>query len=782
MADDITGQFDSISDGLKSFSDELQNSGEVMKELGVSQKDYNKYMKSLSSIIQGSGDEITKVLKSFDLTLNMTSGVMNDTLIKVGKERVDLAIEGYKSMIDVLTDMATSPEVGLKGDQYEQMAKVVEAAEKQLEFLQKTRDIQDDITTEAAAGADKIMEKFESALGVLGKLPFGDKLVKSLKLDELNEEIKSNIQERLEKALLAGGGAFRTFGQTAIGVLKGIGMALWAIATNPLTWILVALGTILFIAKQVWDVFTGLSNAAAEYRKSVGATADQMGRIRMQIFAAATGSAQWGGSLEDATESASAISQEMGNLRFVTTENMSNMIYMNKLLGIGYAESAKLLKTFQGMDESGKSTLTSLIDTTKSLSQASNVAPGEVMKDIADNSEFIHTYFRGNVKEIARAAVNARKLGLNMSNVASITDSIMDFESSIEKELQASILLGKSINFNRARQLAFNGDIEAATKEVLDQVGGIDEFDKMNFVQKQAIAEATGLSVSQLREQLAIQKKIADDPNYSKNATFQLEATEAMAAAWATVKATLEDALAPVLEEMTPVVQKIAEGIKEFTKSDAFEELKKTITDIDWEEIGNKVIGLIGKIKNFAIGVGVAIKDTLGFVYDAIELYMKIIPYLPAANFGKGSIKKIEMPKEGEEQRGMINIGGSGPLFDWDARPTWLGGTGPYTVSKDLADQKAKQLEQEKTVEVVVEEKAKGYKAKTEPIINQQTKQQEIEKQKINFDEIFSPDKNKSMEEKLDTTNKLLYELLNKDANVYLDSTRVGYVLGSSAK
>ena len=34
----------------------------------------------------------------------------------------------------------------------------------------------------------------------------------------------------------------------------------------------------------------------------------------------------------------------------------------------------------------------------------------------------------------------------------------LDFENSIAKEMEAQILTGKSINLNRARELAFAGD------------------------------------------------------------------------------------------------------------------------------------------------------------------------------------------------------------------------------------------------------------------------------------------------------------------------------------
>ena len=96
------------------------------------------------------------------------------------------------------------------------------------------------------------------------------------------------------------------------------------------------------------------------------------------------------------------------------------------------------------------------------------------------------------------AGTAARKLGLDMSAVASVTESLLDFETSIEKSMEASMLLGRSINTDRARMLAIQGDQAGMMKEILKQVGGEAEFNKMNVLQRRALAESIGVNVEQL--------------------------------------------------------------------------------------------------------------------------------------------------------------------------------------------------------------------------------------------------------------------------------------------
>jgi hypothetical protein len=64
--------------------------------------------------------------------------------------------------------------------------------------------------------------------------------------------------------------------------------------------------------------------------------------------------------------------------------------------------------------------------------------------------------------------------------------------------MEASLLLGRQINLDRARQLALSGDQEGVMKEILKQVGGEAEFNRMNVIQRKALADSVGVNVEQL--------------------------------------------------------------------------------------------------------------------------------------------------------------------------------------------------------------------------------------------------------------------------------------------
>ena len=89
-----------------------------------------------------------------------------------------------------------------------------------------------------------------------------------------------------------------------------------------------------------------------------------------------------------------------------------------------------------------------------------------------------------------------------MDAISNSAGQLLDFESSIEKELQAELLLGKDINLERARQAALTGDQTALMEELVREAGSLEELQQMNVLQQEALAGALGISVDQLANQV----------------------------------------------------------------------------------------------------------------------------------------------------------------------------------------------------------------------------------------------------------------------------------------
>ena len=98
----------------------------------------------------------------------------------------------------------------------------------------------------------------------------------------------------------------------------------------------------------------------------------------------------------------------------------------------------------------------------------------------------------------ARKAIEARKVGTNLSAVLSVADNLLEFETSLTKQFEAQVLTEKNLNLERARQLSLEGDIAGLTQEIQRTVGSLGEIQSMNVIERRAIAEAIGLSADDL--------------------------------------------------------------------------------------------------------------------------------------------------------------------------------------------------------------------------------------------------------------------------------------------
>jgi hypothetical protein len=133
----------------------------------------------------------------------------------------------------------------------------------------------------------------------------------------------------------------------------------------------------------------------------------------------------------------------------------------------------------------------------------------QVLKDVSKASASLKLTLGGSAEAVAEAAVKARQFGLNLEQAEKMSSSLLDFESSIENELSAELLLGKDLNFERARGLALNGDTAAAAEEIAKQVGTSADFAKMNVIQQEAIAKAAGMERNELAQSLMDKEALA---------------------------------------------------------------------------------------------------------------------------------------------------------------------------------------------------------------------------------------------------------------------------------
>jgi len=115
--------------------------------------------------------------------------------------------------------------------------------------------------------------------------------------------------------------------------------------------------------------------------------------------------------------------------------------------------------------------------------------------------------FKNSNVELTRAVTAAERLGFNLEDINGSANKLLDFESSINAEMNAELLTGRDLNLEKARSFALSGDTLGVARELNNQGVTYNDLEKMNVLQRQAYAEAVGMSLDGLADSLKKQEE-----------------------------------------------------------------------------------------------------------------------------------------------------------------------------------------------------------------------------------------------------------------------------------
>lgn len=270
------------------------------------------------------------------------------------------------------------------------------------------------------------------------------------------------------------------------------------------------IGGILGTAGLLFSGFRGFARitlfGAGQALTKLGKTTREMGGY---LGGATISASALGTVFEDADGVAKGLSKEMGGLNDVTFANQLNTNLMATNMGISGDEAAKLTGTFARLNGNSIESAQNMAEGTKELAKQNGLVPAGVMADVAASAEEFALFGKEGGKNLQQAAVQAAKMGVSLKTMTGIADNLLDFESSINQEMELGAMLGKNINLDKARALAYEGDIAGATQETLNALGGVDAFNQMDYFSKKKTAELLGTSVEELQKMVTQQEEAA---------------------------------------------------------------------------------------------------------------------------------------------------------------------------------------------------------------------------------------------------------------------------------
>ena len=370
---------------------------------------------------------------------------------------------------------------------------------------------------------------------------------------------------------------------------------------------------------------------------------------------------------EEAKKALVGLNKVAGTSVMMSEKQINNYQKYSHFLGLSEEATQGLFKvaTLAGTEFGSTGDEIGAIVKGLNFSTKSAISMNDVMEEVASASASSIANIGANPEALAKAAFQAKRLGMTLDQVAAAGETNLDFQSSIEKEMAAELLLGKNLNLEALRSASLRGDETTVAKEMNRLLSENYDSTKGNKIQQKALADTLGVSVEEMHamnQTRLLQNKLsafgAEDRIKAEKEVNRLvgkgmtqeaalkaiadgkletsiaagKEAEASARILENAKETLMVNIAPLAEKISKFIAKIAESKELGFIMDKLGSLFKMIADNPLKSLG--IIGGIG------LGLKVLKGGKLGSASNAM--------YVRFSKGGGGmfdKVKKILSPK-----------------------------------------------------------------------------------------------------------------------------------------
>jgi hypothetical protein len=271
------------------------------------------------------------------------------------------------------------------------------------------------------------------------------------------------------------------------------------------TAVVAAIVSYLTMLKEIYNIYKEMVAKSTDFVKQTGFLLDYTYDLQMT---AAVVSAQWGHigvEIKDVYSAMIATSKAIGTMGEDRTM-LGAMARFNVQLGISAETSAEFLAI---MSQIGRKTMEASTDTLMLVAAAamgSKTPLGPVMDDISAAAKSSYTYLSRNPAVLIKAAVEARRMGTSLQSATETSKGLLNFTQSVKDEMEASVLLGKSLNLQKARELAYHRDISGLNREIL-RLAQEQNIENKDIFAQDAFAKALGKSYSEIEKMLLAERE-----------------------------------------------------------------------------------------------------------------------------------------------------------------------------------------------------------------------------------------------------------------------------------
>lgn len=313
---------------------------------------------------------------------------------------------------------------------------------------------------------------------------------------------------------------------------------------------IVAKGAFAFLAKNALEVDKAMNNV----QRSTGMSEMQVAGLNYELQGASVASGNMYVTSVDMLKTFGEITKQIGmSAEALGAQAVVEATALKDQMGLsaeaagGFAGQARI--SGKNVKEAGEE-IFDVVNKSNKLNKTM-YSGSEILAEVGNISAEIGAQFGFNTEALAEAAIEAKRLGMNMSDLNSIASKLVDFESSISAELEAELLTGQQLNLEKARELALTNDLAGLGKELEKQGITAEKYSKMNRIQQEAQAKALGMSSEQMGKMLMQQEyaKLGAEEFTEKYGEQNYEAAKQV-----DVQKKLEAALTKIADAVAPIL------------------------------------------------------------------------------------------------------------------------------------------------------------------------------------------------------------------------------------
>ena len=236
-------------------------------------------------------------------------------------------------------------------------------------------------------------------------------------------------------------------------------------------------------------IFTALANQAGKidqelvgFQKNLMLSRSGAIALRMELSQAAIATGSNLINTSDLAKAQSNLNELLGVQGKIDADNLVVQTRLTKLVGIQAAEAAKLQFFAEATGEDFDQQYTAQLKTTQEVSKQFGVQINQkkVLEEVGKQGAFALAQFRGSVPALTEAVAQATALGTTLDAVNQVASSLLNFEDSISKELEAS---------KKSNKDGIDRELTTRLKNLIVSVdGNTDKKDISHFVDNELFA------------------------------------------------------------------------------------------------------------------------------------------------------------------------------------------------------------------------------------------------------------------------------------------------------